>query len=75
MMSNEETIPTPASKNVRSFGYSPSRSVFIVEFGNGAKWEYDKVPPHVFEEAKQAPSIGSFIHARIKGYFEARKVC
>jgi len=73
-MTNEETIATPDSKNVRSFGYAPSRSVFIVEYGNGARWEYDKVPPHVFEEAKQAQSIGSFIHARIKGYFDARRV-
>lgn len=76
---SDAKITTPDSSNIASFAYAPTRSVFIVEFkdkaGNiTATWEYVKVPPQVFEEAKQAESIGRFIRMRIIGYYEGKEI-
>ncbi len=76
---SDQTITTADSSNIASYGYAPTRSVFIVEYkdkaGNvTAKWEYEKVPPQIFEDAKQAASIGSFIRQRVLGYYDGKKV-
>jgi len=76
---SDDKITTPDSSNIASFAYAPARSAFIVEFkdkaGNiMATWEYEKVPPQVFAEAKQAESIGRFVRMRIIGYYEGREI-
>lgn len=74
----EETIKVRNSNNVESFGYIPTRSVLFVEFKDGALYEYEKVPPQIFEQMKlrnqSSGSVGSFLHQRVKGYFDARRV-
>jgi len=70
---NENKI-IPKSSNVASYAYSPKRSVLTVEFKNGDVWEYEKVPPHIFEAMKKAPSVGKFLHERLKGYYDAFRV-
>lgn len=72
-------ITTPDSSNIASFAYAPARSVLIVEFKDKAgnvtsTWEYDKVPPQIFVDAKRAESIGRFIRMRVIGYYEGREI-
>lgn len=79
MNDSDNKIETPDSSNIASFAYSPARSVLIVEYkdkdGNiTATWEYQRVPPERFEEAKKTDSIGRYIRARILGYYEGKKV-
>lgn len=70
---------TPDSSNIASFAYATARSALIVEFKDKAgnitvTWEYEKVPPHIFEEMKNVVSVGSFLRARVIGYYEGRKI-
>ena len=64
-----DKITTPDSSNVASYAYSPARSVFTVEYkdkdGNiTATWEYVRVPPERFEEAKRPTrSVDTFAPA------------
>lgn len=72
-------ISTPESSNIASFNYISARSVFIVEYKNKAgavvaTWEYDGVPPEIYAEACKAESIGKFVHSRVVGYYEGRKL-
>lgn len=76
---SDNKVPTPDSSNIASYAYAPARSVFIVEYkdkdGNiTATWEYEKVPPHIMDQARAAESIGKFIRSRVQGYYEGRKI-
>lgn len=65
---------TPKSSNIASYAYSPKRSALTVEFKNGDVWEYEKIPPAIFEAMKRAASVGKFLHERVKGHYDARKL-
>lgn len=65
-----EIFNTPDSSNVKRIGHDGK--VLVVDFKNGDTWEYD-APKSVFEEMKKAKSVGSFLHARVKGRYAAQK--
>jgi hypothetical protein len=67
----ETIIETPDSSNVARYGYRGS--VLFVEFKNGDEWEYE-APISVFDGMRKAKSVGSFLHAKVKGKFKGRKV-
>lgn len=74
-----ERITTSDSSNIASFAYSPKTSVLTVEFKNAAgtitaTWGYSKVPASIFAQMKLAQSKGSFLRARVIGYFDSKKV-
>lgn len=70
-----QTVEAPsAASRIARYGYRDSESILFVEFKDGAKYEYDKVPAEIFEEMQKAESVGSFLHNRVKGYYDARKV-
>lgn len=69
-----ETIQTPESSTIVTFGYDAGRSVLMVEFKHGTRYEYYDVPSHVFEQMKQAPSKGSYLAHTIKGNFRYARV-
>ena len=58
------------SSNIKRIGHNGT--IFVVTFKNGDDWEYD-APKSVFEEAKKAKSVGSFLHHRVKGLYNGRK--
>lgn len=62
------------SSNVQRYGYRRDTSILFVIYKDGQRYEYDKVPPEVFEELRQANSAGRYLHRRVKGYFDTRKV-
>ena len=67
-------IPTPESSTIAAFGYDEGRSVLVVEFNHGGRYEYYDVPAHVFEQMKQAPSKGVYLAHTIKGNFRYARV-
>ena len=73
-MPDTEKFDAAGSSNIKTYAYSPSRSVLTIEFHSGSTWEYYKVPGHLFDEMKQAESKGKFLNSRIKGYFEGKQV-
>jgi hypothetical protein len=65
-----EIFNTPDSSNIKRIGHNGK--VLVVTFKNGDEWEYD-APKSVFAEMKKAKSVGSFLHARVKGIYNGRK--
>lgn len=68
------TIEVTNSSNIRSYGYRDSESVLFVEFKDGTRYEYTQVPPEIFDHMQKAESVGKFLHARVKGYYDGSKV-
>ena len=56
------------SSNVASVGYEDG--ILEVEFKGVSVYRYFDVPPELYEELKEADSVGSFIHRRIVRVFE-----
>lgn len=72
-----EFIETPQSSNVSRYGYRSPGNVLVVTYkdrdGNETEtWEYD-APISVFDDARKAVSIGSFI-SQMKKKYKGRKV-
>lgn len=59
---------TPDSSQIKSIGYSAEDKVFEIIYKNDAKYHYYDVAPELWEQAKQAESIGKFCHANIKNH-------
>jgi|GEM_PF-1007827 len=83
---NQESAPAPAgtmeatmmdvvSTTFSKVGYNPGNQELTVEFKDGGEtYTYAGVPADVYEQMREAESIGAFYHANIKGkYEEARK--
>lgn len=66
------------SSNIAGINYAPRKKVLTVDFVNGGKYEYEKVPSGIFKmfkmAVKQEESIGSLFAKIIKGKYEAKKI-
>jgi hypothetical protein len=62
------------SSNVAAVGYDEDSSTLQVEFNNGGTYQYFDVPEHLFEELREAQSIGSFLAENIKGSYRFSKL-
>jgi len=64
-----------ASSNVEAVGYDPASQELHVRFlGTGQTYVYYEVPEWVFEELKNAASIGSYLNRQVKGRFQHAKL-
>jgi len=62
------------SSNVKSVGYDEPSRTMHVEFRDGGVYEYSGVPPETHQALVSAPSVGTHLHAHIKGRFPARRL-
>lgn len=63
------------STNIESIGYDPETKTLEVEFKkSGSVYRYDAVPEEVFEELKNAQSVGTYFGKAIKGVYEFKKI-
>lgn len=62
------------SSNVAAIGYDVKWMVLTVQFKNGGTYEYQGVPPSVYEALRTAESIGGYLAKHIKPKFEAKRV-
>lgn len=69
-----EWIDTQDSSNITRVGYDSEHMRMRVEFRGDATYDYFDVPPHIFEQIKQAPSKGRFLADEIKGNFRYARV-
>jgi len=62
------------SSNLKSVGHDPVSLTLEIEFQNGNIYQYFDVPQTVHVEMMQAPSLGKFFAAQIKGQYRFAKV-
>jgi hypothetical protein len=68
-MQQAKWIDTPESSNITRFGYENANRVLLVEFHDGAVYEYFDVPETVFEQMRSASSKGQFLALNVKGTY------
>lgn len=63
------------SKNVAAIGYDPATQTLGIRFHNeSSDYFYEHVPPALHVEFMKSESKGAFLHARVRGQFNHRKV-
>ena len=68
-----EMIPV-SSSNVQSIGFDEHSQTLYVDFINGSRYQYFKVPKSIFEQFLVANSKGKFLHRNIKDKFTYSKL-
>ena len=58
------------SASVRSVGYYVAERTLELEYVNGSVYRYYDVPQPTYAGLLAAPSIGAYVNAEIKPYFE-----
>jgi hypothetical protein len=61
------------SSSVAAYGYDEATRTLAVRFLNGGVYHYADVPPETATGLGSAKSIGSYLHAHIRGKFGHRK--
>ena len=63
-----------SSSSVASVGYDPETRTMEIEFHSGSVYEYQEVPPEVFQALMEAPSKGRFFANEIRGQYPSSRV-
>ena len=72
-MSGPEMIPV-SSSNIESIGYDEQSEQVYVRFLNGSLYVYKGVPLHEFENLRDAPSLGSYLHRNYKNVYPYERI-
>lgn len=62
------------SSNIESIGYDEENQEVYVKFLNGTVYAYKGVPQHEFENLRDAPSLGSYLHRNYKNIYPYERV-
>jgi hypothetical protein len=62
------------SSNIERIGYDSKSNTLRIEFKSNRTYDYFNVPEGVFEELKQAPSVGKYHAAYIKNYYTFNQI-
>lgn len=62
------------SSNIEAIGYDPDSETLQIEFKNGSTYQYFDVPEKVYEELRDAGSVGAYLSSNIKGAFRYSRV-
>jgi hypothetical protein len=62
-----------SSQIISSVGYDSECRILEVEFRNGWIYEYDDVPPLVYQELMDAQSHGRYLHQNIVDKYVTRR--
>lgn len=74
MTDNQYIHYTPESGNVENGQYCPKTHKLRISFRNNKTYQYNGVPPVVWEGFKSDMSTGSFLSKNIKGFFSYQQV-
>lgn len=72
-MSLPEMFPV-SSSNIESVGYSEENQEVYVQFLNGSIYVYKGVPLHEYENLRDAPSLGSYLHRNYKNVYPYERI-
>jgi len=62
------------SSAVRSAGYDPERQVLELEFSNGRIYQFEAVPPGVYDWLLRTPNKGGYVNRMINGRYAHRDI-
>jgi hypothetical protein len=62
------------SSNLKKTEYDTETKKMLVEFNNGAKYEYVEVPHQVYTQFRMSESQGKFFSTKISKTYKYRKV-
>ena len=62
------------SSNLAKTEYDTETSKLVVEFKNGAKYEYDEVPHKIYTQFRMAESQGKYFNLNISKTYKYKKV-
>lgn len=65
-------VSLPSSSNVMSAAYEPETSTLMVQFRNGAQYDYLHVPDPVVRQFSASSSAGRFVSQVLSGYVTRR---
>lgn len=60
------------SSNIESIGYDTD--TVYVKFYNGSTYIYKGVPLHEFENLRDSPSLGSYLHRNFKNVYPYERI-
>lgn len=63
-----------SSSNIESIGYDEQNQQVYVRFLNGSLYVYKGVPLHEFENLRDAPSLGSYLHRNYKNVYPYERI-
>ena len=63
-----------SSSNIESIGYDEENQQVYVRFLNGSLYVYKGVPLHEFENLRDAPSLGSYLHRNYKNVYPYERI-
>jgi len=63
-----------SSSNVAEIGYDSSTQTVYVRFVDGKMYIYKGVPVIEFENLKNSPSIGSYLHRNFKNVYPYERI-
>ncbi|MCE7700244.1 MAG: KTSC domain-containing protein [Methanobacterium paludis] len=63
-----------SSSNVAAVGYDVSNKTVYVKFLNQSMYIYKGVPENEFENLKNAPSVGSYLHRNFKNVYPYERI-
>ena len=62
------------SSNIKKTEYDTMTKNLLVEFNNGAKYEYDNVPHQLYTQFRVSESQGKFFTTKISKIFKHKKI-
>jgi len=62
------------SSNIERIAHDEESKVVLVEFKSGAIWGYDDCDSQLYNQFKNAPSVGKFFFANIKNSHSAERL-
>ncbi|WP_026707100.1 KTSC domain-containing protein [Flavobacterium frigidarium] len=63
-----------SSSNIQSIGYDEANQDVYVQFINGSIYVYKGVPIHEYENLRDAPSLGSYLHRNYKNVYAYERI-
>ncbi len=63
-----------SSSNIESIGYDEENQEVYVRFLNGSIYIYKGVPKYEYENLKDAPSLGSYLHRNYKNVYAYERI-
>jgi len=62
------------SSNLKKTEYDTETKKMLVEFNNGAKYEYSEVPHQLYTQFRMSDSQGKFFNTKISKTYKYRKI-
>lgn len=62
------------SSNVEAIGYDENSQTLQIIYKNGATYQYFDVHPQIFDDLRNANSIGAYLASNIKGVYRYSRV-